>query len=97
MTLWWNTGTHAAREEVEVVELATTFFEMRTTCLLIAGLGTLKDFRQTLEMAFAVGGVKRQRVNQTGGGVANLRQSDRWVFPPATAPFGGIRTNDLPS
>ena len=79
------------------MELATTRFEMRTTRLLIASLGALKDGGQSLKVAFAVFGVKRHRVDQTAGGVADLGQSERWVFPPAAAPFGGIRTNDSPA
>ena len=79
------------------MELATTPFEMRTARLLIAGLSALENGRQSLEVTFAVVGVKRQRGDQAVGGVADLAQSERWVFPPATAPFGGIRTNDSPA
>jgi hypothetical protein len=65
--------------------------------LLIPRLSSLKVGGQALQAAVAMLGVIRKRVDQSVGGVVDLAQSDRRVFPPATAPFGGIRTNDLPS
>jgi len=45
------TGTHAAREESEVVELAAAFFEMRFSSLLIAFLRALQNGGDTFQMA----------------------------------------------
>ena len=88
---------HAAREESEVVELAATGLEMGATRFLVARLGTLKESGDSLQIAFAVFGIKRQRAHQRVGGVADLAQRDGRVFPPAAAPFGVPRTNGLPS
>jgi len=51
LILWWDTGTHAAREEVEGVELAAARFEGRTARSLIASLRTTQDGGGALEMA----------------------------------------------
>ena len=92
MILWWDTGTDAACEEAEFVELAATGFEMGTTRSLVTSLGALKDGGGALQVTVAVLGIKRQRAHQRVGGVADLAQRDRRVFPPTAAPFGGPRT-----
>ena len=97
LILWWDTGTHTAREEAQFVELATASFEMRATRGLVAGLGTLEARSRALQVAFAVRGIKPQRAHQRVSGVADLADGDLRVFPPEAARFRGPGTNDSPS
>ena len=73
---------------------ATASFEVRATCLLVARLGTLQDGGGASQIDGAVFGIKRQRGDQCVGGVADLAQGDRRVFPPEAAGFGGLRKGD---
>jgi len=85
LTLWWNTGTHAAREESQGVQATAAGFEVGATRLLVASLGAHQDSGDTLQVAAAVFDIKRQRGDQCVGSVADLRERDRRVFPPASA------------
>jgi hypothetical protein len=58
LILWWDTRTHAAREEAQIVELATAGFEVRAARGLVARLGALQTRRDALQMTFAVVGIK---------------------------------------
>ena len=94
MDLWWDTGTHAAREEAEGVKLAAAIFVVRAARLLVAELGTHEDSAGPFQVAFAVFGIKRQGGDQGVGGIADLAQGDQWVFPPEGARSGGPRKDD---
>jgi len=96
LNLWWDTGSHAAREEAEGVEATAARFVVRTARLLIAKLGALQDRAGTLQVTLPVSGVKRQRGDPGVGGIADLAQRDQWVFPPAAARSGGPRRGDSP-
>ena len=85
---------HAAREEAQGVQATAAGFAMGATCLLVARLGALQDGADSFEVGGAVGDIKRQRSDQRVGGVADLTQRDRRVFPPEAARSGGPRTND---
>ena len=87
---------HAAREEPESVEATAAGFVVRAARLLIAELGAGQDGTGTVQVAFAVVGVKRQRGDQCVGGVADLAERDQWVFPPEAARFDGPRRDDSP-
>ena len=58
LILWWDTGTHAAREESEFVELATAGLEMGTSGCFVATLGALNLGSRAFQVAFAVFGIK---------------------------------------
>ena len=49
---------------------------------------------RSLQTLVSVSPRQRQSVDQRVDGGANLAQGDLWVFPPATAPFGGPGIND---
>ena len=85
LTLWWDTGTHVAGEEAKGVQATAAGFEVRATCLLVANLGVLQVGGDALEVAGAGFDIKRQRGDQCVGSVADLRERDRRVFPPAAA------------
>jgi hypothetical protein len=85
---------HAAREEAEGVEATAAGLEMRAARLLVAALGTHQERTDTLQTPLAVVGVKRQHADQRVGGVADLAQGDRRVFPPAAAQSGGPGRDD---
>ena len=70
------------------MEATAAGLEMRAARLLVAELGTHQDRADTLQATLAVLGVKRLRADQRIGGVADLAQCDRRVFPPATARSG---------
>ena len=91
MILWWDTGTHAAREESKGVQVAAAGFAVRTARLLVAELGTFQQDAGTLQVAFPVIGVKGQRSDQGVGGIADLAQRHQWVFPREAARSGGPR------
>jgi hypothetical protein len=73
------------------VELTTADFDMGAPRFPVASLGSPKDGGGALQVTLAVLGIKRQRAHQRVGGVADLAERDRRVFPPAAAPFGGPR------
>jgi hypothetical protein len=83
-----------AREEAEGMQVATAGFVVGATRLAIAALGAQQDGAHPFQAPLPLVSVKRQRADQCVGGVANLAQRDRPVFPPATARSGGPRTND---
>jgi hypothetical protein len=58
LILWWDTGTHATCEEAQIVELATTGFEMGSTRGLVASLGALKARSRALQVTISVLGIK---------------------------------------
>jgi hypothetical protein len=97
VTLWRDTGAHAAREEAKAVELAATDFEMGTTRFFVANLGVLKDSGDPLQVGLALVRIQPPRTHQRIGGVAELAHADRWVFPPEAAPFRGLRRDDSSS
>ena len=47
-----------------------------------------------MQIGGAVFDIKRERSDQGVGGVADLAQRDRPVFPPEAARSGGLRIND---
>ena len=75
------------------MEVATAGFGVRATRLLVAALGAYQDRADAVQATVALVGVKRQRADQRVGRLADLAQGDRWVFPPAAAPFGERRTS----
>lgn len=85
---------HVAREEAQGVQATAAGFAMGATCLLVASLGALQDGGDALQVGGAVFDIKRERSDQRVGGVADLAQRDRWVFPPEAARSGGLRIND---
>ena len=87
---------HVAREEAQGVQATAAGFEMGATCLVVASLGALQDSGDAFEIDHAVFGVKRERGDHGVGGVADLAQGDRRVFPPAAAWSGGLRRDDSP-
>ena len=91
MVLWWDTGTHAAREESECVEVAAAGLVVGAARLLVAMLSALQYVTDALQVTLAVFGVKRQGGDQRVGGIADLAERDQWVFPPASARSGGPR------
>lgn len=91
LILWWDTGTHAAREESKGVEATAAFFGVRMARLLIAKLGAMQDGAGPLQVTRAVIGVKQPCGNQGVGGIADLAERDQWIFPPEAARFGGPR------
>ena len=93
LTLWWNTGTDAAREEPPGVQATAPRFEMRATCSLVSILGVAQDGGDALQVTGPVFGIKWQRDDQCVGGVADLAQRERRIFPPAAAESGEPGTN----
>jgi hypothetical protein len=85
---------HAAREESEGVEATAAGFVVRATRLLIAKLGARQDGTGPLQVTLSVVRVKWQRSDQCIGGVADLAQGERRVFPPLAAQSGGPRRDD---
>ena len=83
-----------AREESEGVEAPAAGFVVRAACLPIAMLRAHQDGAGTLQMTLSVVCVKRQRGDQCVGGVADLAERDRRVFPPEAAGSGGPRRDD---
>ena len=67
------------------MKLTAAGLEMRAACLLVASLSALQDGRDALQVADAAFDVKRQRSDQCVGGIADLAQRDRRVFPPSAA------------
>jgi hypothetical protein len=59
LTLWWDAGTHVAREESESVEATTAGFVVRATRLPIAVLRADQDGAGTLQVTLPVVCVKR--------------------------------------
>jgi hypothetical protein len=88
---------HAACEEADGMETAAAGFDMGAARLFVASLGPKKDGTDTFEVTLPVVRIKRQRADQGVGGVADLAQRDRRVFPPEAAGSGAPGTNDLPS
>ena len=76
------------------MEAASAGFGMGAACLLVTFLGAHQDGGDTFEEGGAAVGVKRKRSDQGVGGVADLAQSDRRIFPPAAAWSGGLRIDD---
>ena len=85
---------HVACEEAQGVKATAAGFEVGTTCLLVASLGALQDGRDALQEGGAVFDIKWERGDQRVGGVADLAQGDRRVFPPEAARSGGPRRDD---
>ncbi len=83
-----------AREEAEGVQATATGFEVGAACLLVACLGAQQVGGDALQVGFAGFGIKRKRGDQRVGGVADLGQRQRPVFPPAAAWSGGPRRDD---
>ena len=83
-----------ACEQAQGVEATATLFEMGATCFLVARLGALQDGGDALQVGGAVFDVKRERSDQGVGGVPDLAQRERRIFPPAAAGSGGPGTND---
>ena len=83
-----------AREEGQGVKATAAGFAMGATCLLVARVGALQDDGDAFQVGGAGLDIKRQRSDQRVGGVADLAQRERRVFPPAAARSGGLRTND---
>ncbi len=83
-----------AREEAQSVQTTASGFGVRATGSLVASLGVVQDGGDVLEVGGAGFGIKPQRGDQPIGGVADLTQRDRWVFPPAAAGSGGLRRDD---
>jgi len=75
------------------VELAAAAFDVGATCLFVARLRPHEDYADTFEVALPLVRVKRQGAHESVGAVANLADCERWVFPPATAGFGGPGTD----
>jgi hypothetical protein len=73
------------------VEAAAAGSEMAAAGGLVAGLGALQDDGDALQVEGAIVVVKRKGSDQRVGGVADLAQGDRRIFPPAAAVFGGPR------
>ena len=82
---------HVAREEAQGVQATAAGFDMGAACLLVACLGALQDGGDAFQVGGAVFDVKRERSDQRVGGVADLAQRERRVFPPETARSGGPR------
>jgi hypothetical protein len=82
------------REEAQGVQTTTPSFEVGATGSLVACLGVLQDGGDALQVGSTGFGIKPQRGDQPIGGVADLAQRDRWVFPPAAAGSGGLRRDD---
>jgi len=82
-----------AWEEAEGVKLAAAGADMRAACLFVAGLRPEQDRADAFEVTLAVVGVKRQGTDQGVGGVADLTQSERRIFPPEAARSRGPRTD----
>ena len=85
---------HVAREEAQGVEATAAGFEMGATCLLVACLGALQDGGDALQEGGTGFDIKRERADQRIGGVADLGERDRRVFPPEAARSGGLRKDD---
>ena len=83
-----------AGEEPEGVKATAAGLVVRAARLSIAVLRTLQDGAGTFQVTLPVVGVKRQRSDQCVGGVADLAERDRRVFPPEAARSGGPRRDD---
>ena len=79
---------HAAREEAQGVQATAAGAGMATTGLLVARLGASQDGGDAVEVGGAVVDIKQERSHQRVGGIADLAQRERWVFPPAVAGSG---------
>ena len=86
-----------AWEEGQSVKVTAAGFAMGATCLLVANLGALQDGGDVFQIGAAGLDIKRQRSDQRVGGVADLAQRERWVFPPAAVRSGGLRRDDSPA
>jgi hypothetical protein len=91
LVLWWDTGTHAAREESERLEVAAAGLVVGAACL-----GAGSDRANPVEVTLPLIGVKGQRRDQGVGGIADLAQRAQWGFPPAAARSGGPGRDDSP-
>ena len=78
------------------MEATAAGFVVRAARLLIAKLGACQDGAGPLKVTLTVIGVKGQRGDQGGGGIADLAEGDQWIFPPEAARFGGPRRDDSP-
>ena len=94
MILWWDTGTHAAREESECVEATAASFVVGAARLLVAKLSACQDDAGTPQVTLPMIGIKRQGGDQGVGGIADLADGNQRVFPPEAARFGGPRKDD---
>jgi hypothetical protein len=68
--------------------------EMGAACLPVARLPSPQDGSDASEVGRTAFEIKGKRRDQRIGGVADLAERDRPVFPPAAARSGVPRTND---